>query len=573
MKPFPAASVLAFVLLAASAPCALAAIGDVVALVPAASVSPEGRTGGATTAAAARRLVAEPALAATLSRLGYARVTALGAPTGGAFQPMRLVRLSPTGGGLDEGAARLAAKALVTDGGAIAAAADRALKLFVTLPNDSDLAAQWYIDGPGDIHLPEAWDLEKSSPSVVIGIMDTGVDLGHPDLASKIWTNPGEIPANGIDDDGNGYIDDVHGWDFGNDDADPNPEPMFDELGIDVAFHGTAVAGVAAAATNNLWGIAGAGWNAKILPLKIADVNGQTLVSYALEGILYCAGKHPGVLNMSIGTADAAPEEVTLFQAAIDQAVAGNVVCVASAGNENSSVPVVPASLNGVLSVAATTQGNARSDFSNWGPWVDVAAPGELMWVPICRNYTLDEVSEIIYEFYFGYDGGRPYMYADGTSFSCPLTAGVCALVRAHFPTAQAVGVMNHVIQTGEAIVYDHPIGRKVNAYQAVATPLGVLDPPLAGGALALLGARPTPFTGATTLAFRLGATAHVRLGIVDAAGRRVRGLVDGTLPGGLRTAQWDGKDDAGRTAPAGIYFAVLEGEGARAVSRLVRLN
>jgi subtilisin family serine protease len=486
---------------------------------------------------------------------------------------MRLVRLSPTAGAGDEASARIAARALVARGDAIVAAADRALKLFVTLPNDSDLALQWSIDGSGDIHLPEAWDLEKSNASVVIGILDTGVDLGHPDLASKIWTNPGEIAANGLDDDLNGYVDDVHGWDFGNDDADPNPGPMFDELGIDVGFHGTSVAGTAAAGTNNLEGIAGSGWNARILPLKVADSDGHTLISYAAEAILYCANKHTGVLNMSVGTAEADSAEQALFQSVIDQAVAGNVVCVASAGNEDSSVPVFPGSCNGVLCVGATTESNTRADFSNSGPWVDVAAPGSAMWIPICRNYPVDETSAFIYEFFFGYDGIRPYMYADGTSYSSPLTAGVCALVRAHFPTAPAIGVINHVIQTGDVIAYDKPIGRKVNAYQAVATPLAAPGPGTPSSALALLGARPTPFAGSTTLAFRLGAAANVRLVIVDAAGRRIRGLIEGETPAGLHTAAWDGLDDARRAAPAGVYFAVLDGLESRAVTRLVRLS
>ena len=572
MKPVPAALVLALLALAASAPSAHAAIGDIVALVRAGSVTPE--TGASLNAGASRRLVPGTALAASLDGLGFARVTALGAETRNGLQPVRLVRISPALGAGDEASARVAARALVARGDVLAAAADRPMKLHVTLPNDSDLVYQWSVDGPGDIHLPEAWDLEKSNASVVIGILDTGVDLGHPDLASKIWTNPGEIPGNGLDDDANGYIDDIHGWDFGNDDADPNPEPMFDELGIDIAFHGTSVAGTAAAGTDNLEGIAGSGWNAQILPLKIADAAGHTLVSYAAEGILYCANKNTGVLNMSVGTSQADSTEVALFQSVIDQAIAGNVVCVASAGNEDSTVPVVPGSCNGVLCVGATTEADTRADFSNSGPWVDVAAPGQLMWIPICRNYPIDEVSAFIYEFFFGYDGIRPYMYADGTSYSSPLTAGVCALVRAHFPTAAPVGVIQHVIQTGDAITYDKPIGRKVNAQQAVATTLAApnLGPRFDAGTITLLGARPTPFAGGTTLAFRLGSPGTVRLVIVDAAGRRIRGLVDGATPAGLHTAPWDGLDDAGRAAPAGVYFAVLDGLESRAVSRLVRL-
>ena len=205
MKTVLAASVLALATLAAGIPPAHAAVGDIVALVRAERLAP----GAGLDAAASHRLVPDAHLASTLTGLGFARVTALGAETNNGLQPLRLVRLSPTQGAGDEASARLAARALVAHGDAITAAADRAMKLYVTLPNDSDLALQWSIDGPGDIHLPEAWDLEKSNASVVIGILDTGVDTGHPDLASKIWTNPGEIPANGIDDDGNGYIDDV----------------------------------------------------------------------------------------------------------------------------------------------------------------------------------------------------------------------------------------------------------------------------------------------------------------------------------------------------------------------------
>ena len=565
-----AAFVLALAALAATAVSSHAAVGDVVALVRSSSVVPASPR--AATQAEARLLLPDAAFGAALARVGMSRVTALGAPVANGIQPMQLVRISPSAAP-DQAQAHAAARTLVAGGDAIAAVADHALKLFATVPNDTFVVDQWYVDGTGDIHLPEAWDLEKATPSVVIGILDTGVDTGHPDLASKIWTNPGEIAGNGIDDDGNGYIDDVHGWDFGDDDNDPNPGPLFDDLGIDEGFHGTSVAGVAAAATNNVEGIAGAGWNAKIMPLKIADSAGQTLLSYAAEGILYAANKHPGVLNMSVGTSQADSADIALFQSVVNQAVAGNVVCVASAGNDDSTVPVYPAACDGVLAVGATTDTDTRADFSNSGPWVDVGAPGSGMIAPICRNYTIDDTSEFIYEFFFGYDGVHPYMYSDGTSFSAPLAAGVCALVRAHFPSATPVGVILHVIQTGDAIAYDKPIGKKVNAYQALLQPLAVDGPTAnAAGALEFLGARPSPFSGSTTLAYRLPAAGAVRLAIVDAAGRRVRSLVDGTVAGGIQTAAWNGLDDAGRRAPAGLYFAVLDSPAGRTVTRLVKI-
>jgi hypothetical protein len=359
---------------------------------------------------------------------------------------------------------------------AIAAAADRALKLFVTLPNDSDLALQWSIDGLRGHSPAGAWDLEKSNASVVIGILDTGVDLGHPDLASKIWTNPGEIPANGLDDDANGYVDDVHGWDFGNDDADANPAPMFDELGIDVGFHGTSVAGTAAAGTNNLEGIAGAGWNAKILPLKVADADGHTLISYAVEGILYCANKHTGVLNMSVGTAEADSAEQALFQAVIDQAVAGNVVCVASAGNEDSTVPVFPGACNGVLCVGATTESNTRAGLLEQRPvgrrrgagLVDVDP--DLPQLPRRRDQRVHLRVLLRLRRHPPVHVRRRHLLLE------PAHRGrVRARARA-LPDRSAIGVINHVIQTGDVLAFDKPIGRKVNAYLAVATTLAAPD-------------------------------------------------------------------------------------------------
>jgi len=121
-----------------------------------------------------------------------------------------------------------AARDLIASGGVRAACPNYRIPVASTFPNDSLLSLQWHIYQPSpraDIHLPEAWDLQKGSPSTVIAIVDMGIDIGHPDLASRIWTNSAEIPGNGIDDDGNGLIDDVHGWDFGDNDNDPSPNP------------------------------------------------------------------------------------------------------------------------------------------------------------------------------------------------------------------------------------------------------------------------------------------------------------------------------------------------------------
>ena len=152
--------------------------------------------------------------------------------------------------------------------------------------NDSN---QW---GPQKIEAPLAWDFSKGDPSVVVAVVDWGVDLQHPDLATKLWTNPGEIADNGIDDDGNGCIDDVYGWDFANDDNDPQ-----DDYG-----HGTHCAGIAAAATDNGVGIAGVGFNSRTMAVKVGDgATGKAAYSDIASGIMYAADNGAKVINMSLG--------------------------------------------------------------------------------------------------------------------------------------------------------------------------------------------------------------------------------------------------------------------------------
>ena len=525
--------------------------------------------------AGSRAVAADPALAATLGRLGIDRASVVGherldATRHARPSPPRVFKLSSSAPGFD---AVEAARALRATGRFRAACPNYKLQPFATFPNDTYLADQWYVQDPddGDVDLPEAWDLEKGSSTIRIGIMDTGVDIGHPDLATHIWANPGEVPGDALDNDGNGYVDDVNGWDFGDDDSDPNPEPIFDPSGIDIAFHGTFVAGIASAATGNAQGIAGAGWNCLIVPLKVANAAGDITTDAVTPAFLYAAEQHLSVLNMSLGGAGA-PGVAEYFQALVDMADSAGVLCVAAAGNDGAGAPTYPAGCDRVLSVGAMGMGNVRAEFSNYGSWVRIAAPGASMWSSICRNYVVDDLSQLIYYVFFGWDGENPYMFGDGTSFACPLVSGVCGLVRHRWPLLTPQQVAAHMIATGDVIAFDQPIGPKLNAFAAVNTPVLAVEeaPPVL---LRLERGVPNPFRSATVLAFTTATSGLVRLKLYDLDGRLVREIVNEFMPAGRHERSWNGASADGRRLAAGVYMAVLENGGQRARLKLVMLR
>ncbi len=429
------------------------------------------------------------------------------------------------------------------------------MQLFV-LPNDPYRSTQWYVDTPNgaDIHLPEAWDVTQGSAESVIAILDTGLDWSHPDLSGNAWHNPGEIPNNSIDDDGNGYVDDVYGWDCGEGDNDARPDPYF-ELGIDVGFHGTHCAGIASATTNNGVGIAGAGWSCSLLGLKLTSAAGSFSTAAVTEAFLYAIDEQADVISMSFG---GTYQDFGFMQSLVNDATAAGIVCVAAAGNNNTSQVMYPAGLTNVVSVGATNSSNQRASFSTYGNWVDVAAPGEQIWSTVQTNYEWDFLTQLLFMLSYGWDGVNPYMYSDGTSMACPLVAGVCGLIRSVAPDLPAADVAQRLIDTGDHVSYDQPIGVKVNAFAAVDGLVNTAVGDEMPGLVTRLAGYPNPFNPLTTLYFSLAEASGVRLGIYDLSGRQVRELLAQPMNAGDHAVLWDGCDSNGRNAASGVYFARL---------------
>jgi subtilisin family serine protease len=304
-------------------------------------------------------------------------------------------------------------------------------ELYAAYENQPAELQRWYfngIDSDFNLNAETAWSITTGYSNVVIAIIDTGVAINHPDLAANIWSNTAEISGNGVDDDGDGYVDDVHGWDFYNDDNDPTPD-LGDGSGDGNVFHGTFVAGCAAAVSDNHLGVAGASWHSRIMPLKVFTNTGGAPSSAIAEAIYYAIDHKADIINMSFGSAYASRIIYSALQEASDQ----GVILVAAAGNGNTNRRSYPAGFRGVIAVGGSGSGSvlsgspagirSRASFSQFGPKaVDVVAPA----VDIVSTAVLSKTDELQG---YGKAGSFSYYYGNGTSFASPLVAGEAALL------------------------------------------------------------------------------------------------------------------------------------------------
>ena len=328
------------------------------------------------------------------------------------------------------------------------------------IPNDSRFDELWGMHNTGqsggvadaDIDAPEAWDIETGSDQVVVAVLDSGVDMQHVDIAANLYTNPGEIPGNGVDDDGNGFVDDLHGWDFRDNDNDPSPTG-----GLCVG-HGTHTAGTVGAVGDNGVGVTGVAHQVKLMPLRAFYIQLFILCtaqdSDLIDAIGYIGDMGVPISNHSWGGGG--------FSNAMEDAIRrSRHLFVNSAGNGNlfgvgfdiDDSPVYPASydLDNIVVVASTTDRDERSRFSNWGNLsVDLAAPGS------------------------GILSTKPddaYGYLDGTSMAAPHVAGAAALLLSQEPTATTAELKNRLMRGTDPVPVDSQTDGRLNAFNSLTLP------------------------------------------------------------------------------------------------------
>jgi len=366
------------------------------------------------------------------------------------------------------------------------------------LPNDPEFDKQWHLRNIGippnnptspypwlagaDIDASHGWNYTTGSPSIVVAIVDTDVKLDDPELASRLWVNPGEIAGNGIDDDENGQIDDVHGYDFFNGDGDPSLEPGTSRY---YGGHGTWMASILGAETDNGAGVSGVDWSCRLMVVQAGEACTDPICwgidnAAAASGIYYAVDNGADVINLSFGSTN----KDAGVEVAVQYAISSGVLVIAAAGNNGTTDPgpdmsLYPAALDGVFAVGATAGNDWRLTWSNRGSYLDAVAPGV--------DLTAIGVFEVTGETFIAHGLG-------GTSFSAAIASGVAALLFAQDPSRTADQVAQLMRDTADDMVgrpeedvfgFDiyHGWGR-LNLYRALALGSGDAPPQIAAPAV-----------------------------------------------------------------------------------------
>lgn len=331
---------------------------------------------------------------------------------------------------------------------------------FISLiPDDtyytSDLLTHLEQSNDADIDAAAAWDVTTGDRSVIVAVLDTGVDIDHPDLVDNIYVNPGEVAGNGLDDDNNGYIDDVSGWDFMANDNDVSPQPTSASFDTTVVLHGTHVSGTIGATGNNVEGVTGVNWEVTILPIKVFDDDGTSSIAVIVDAMEYATAMGADIFNMSFGGYSNSHTE----EAAIAEVIANGGLVVAAAGNDSLNIDdylSYPVCYEDVIGVSAVDSDDAMAWFTNYGAGcVDVAAPGQ----SILSTYYTDDPTN-------GFT--TAYGYLSGTSMATPVVSGMAALLLAVDDSLTPSDLADLIITSTDNIGLPELGSGRVNAAKAV---------------------------------------------------------------------------------------------------------
>jgi len=421
------------------------------------------------------------------------------------------------------------------------------------LPNDTYFNRQWAFRNTGsnlsknsgkvgaDINATMAWAICTGDTNIIVADLDSGLRLAHPDIADRVWVNRKEIPGNGIDDDKNGYVDDVNGWNFAYVNNNVN-----DDYG-----HGSNTASIIAAKSNNGLGYAGLDWACRIMPLKELDSTDSGSYTWWASALYYAANNGARVINMSEGGTSSSQT----LKMAIDYAYAHGCFIAAAMMNSNDSTRYYPAAYHDhVVAVGATDSYDKRCNpfswggGSNYGSWIDVVAPGNII-------YGLNNKSNFDYGWYWG-----------GTSQATPMVVGLASLLLAQDPT-RTPAVLRDIIRataddtvglkSEDTVGYDVYYGYgRINCYKALTLfPSGILTNHQTLPLTWILRQNyPNPFNPSTVISYQLPTSGFVKLRVYDVLGREVATLSDAHQGAGNYSVVFDAAN-----LTSGVYFYRLE--------------